>query len=197
MSLALPTGRRGQFLALGLTAVMLAVVWVGVVNPVLGWYGSRSALLAQRRSLAAHMQELAASVPDLRREAEAAVAAGPVRTALLAGDSDAVAGATLQERVQQMATDAGASLTSAETLPVESASGYRRIGVRVALTASWPVLVQLLRSIEAATPRMLVDDLLFQASPMLAPKGEQPLDAAFTVFAFRQGQAPPRQATEQ
>jgi general secretion pathway protein M len=110
--------------------------------------------------------------------------------ALLDGATDAVAGATLQEAVQIMAGQTGTSITSAETLPGMAAGGWRRIGVRVSIRASWPALIQLLQSIEQGVPRMLVDDVQLHAPPVppdpaVARAAGVPIDASFSVYAFR------------
>ena len=101
--------------------------------------------------------------------------------------ADAVAAAVLQERVHAMAAGVGAALASAETLPAEAAGsdGVRRIGLRVAVTASWATLVKLLRAISATTaPLMIVDDLQLRA-PDLMLQHPVAMEASFTVLAFR------------
>lgn len=133
------------------------------------------------------MAELVETLPALQAQAGGREATGPAPSAVLAGETDAVAGAALQLLVQQMATRAGTSLSSAEVLPTEAVGGYRRIGLHVALAAPWPVLVHLLQSIEQATPPMLVDDLRVHGSPV--PNVALPMDASFTVLAFRDGKS--------
>ena len=86
-------------------------------------------------------------------------------------------------------------MASAETLPATQmpttqAGAYRRIGLHVSLSAPWTVLARLLQSIERASPRMLVDDLQLHAARMVAAPPDPPLEAGFTVFAFRAGAAP-------
>jgi general secretion pathway protein M len=100
-----------------------------------------------------------------------------------------LAGAALQEQVQTMASAVNAQLTSAETLPAEQVGAYRRIGVRVELNAQLPVIVALLKSVEEAEPNMLVDDIRLTATPVGPLNIPLPLDAAFTVYAFRVGTA--------
>lgn len=141
--------------------------------------------LAQRRMLADRMEELVQALPALRRRADTAVSTGLAATSLLQGSNDAVAGAALQGRVQDMAQRAGASLSSVETLPAAPAGAYRRIGLHVSLVATWPVLVGLLQSVEQARPRMLVDDLQLHGSHILLRSTALPLTASFTVYAFR------------
>ena len=189
---ALPTGRRGQMLALGLTLVAIAVAWIGLVSPALGWYQDRTETLAQRRVLAERMAAVAATTPALRAQVQAA-AAGPARLAVLEGATDAIAGASLQQQVQDMMGQTGATLTSAESLPPEPAGAYRRIGLHVSVTASWTVMVALLTALQNAAPRMLVDDMQLQSGQLLsASNASHPLEASFTVLAFYAGaEAPP------
>lgn len=187
MTLALPTGRTGRALALGLTLVVLASLWAVAVAPLVAWYGDRADAIAQHRALARRMAELAETLPGLQRRSAAATASGPAPETLLEGGTDAIAGAALQEAVQAMAGKAGASLASVEMLPVEPDGSYRRIGLRVSLTTPWPVLIHLLQSVEQATPRMLIDDLQVHGARLLVRPDAAPLDVAFTVLAFRAG----------
>lgn len=179
------TGRRGQSLALLVTLLLCLIVWFDAVQPLLGWYGDRAETLQQQRAIAQRMESLAASLPLLRRQAQAGAGAQTAANATLKDTDDAVASATLQEDVQAMATAAGASLTSVETLPAESAGAWRRIGLRVNLTAPWPVLVRLLQSLDGATPRMLVDDLHVHSTVLVAHPSALPLQTSLIVFAFR------------
>jgi len=187
MAVALPTGQRGQILAGALALVAIVVVWLGVVAPILDFYGTRDDQLDALRARAAREAALVDALPRLTKEAELA-ARTPTR-AVLAGNTDAIAGATLQEQVQSMASGANAQLTSIETLPGEQVGNYRRIGVRVELSAQLAVVVHLLAAIEEAQPSMLLDDIRLTATPVGPQNAQLPLDAAFTVYAFRVGTA--------
>jgi general secretion pathway protein M len=191
MSEHLPTGRRGQWLAIGLTAIFAAALWVAVVSPLMSWYGARGQDLADRRMVAARMARIAESVPNLLRQAAALRSAAPAgRDIALEAPSDAVAGARLQQRMQDLATAAGITLSSVETLPAQQQGGYRRISLRVACSAPMPVLVGFLQKLEVSSPRMLIDDLDLDASPDLNRPDGIALAANFTVIAFRPGSGP-------
>jgi len=182
MDTALPEGPRGRLLALGLTVSVLAALWVGGVQPMTDWYAARAEALDQRRALLQRMASLTATLPDLQRQSSGEQA--PVAS-LLEGASDAIAGAALQAVVQRMASRAGAELNSMEMLPAEQHGAYRRIGLRVAAAAQWPVLIELLRSTEQGPPRMLIDDLQLRAPPVELRVANASISAAFTVVAFR------------
>ncbi len=184
---SLPTGRNGRALAAGLAVLALLALWLGVLGPIADWYDDRAARLGELRLRAAREAALIDTLPALKAQA-AAAAKTPTR-AVLAGNSDAIAGAALQEQVQTMASAVNAQLTSIETLPGEQVADYRRIGVRVELNAQLPVIVDLLKSVEEAQPSMLVDDIHLTATPVGPQAMQLPLDASFTVYGFRVGTA--------
>ena len=185
MNTTLPGGRRGQVLAVALTGSVAAALWFGVASPLILWHSHRTDLIAERRALARHMAVVVASLSDLQREATATTGGPPTR-ALLDGGADPIAGATLQGLVQDMADKSGVSVTSTEMLPAGQVGAYRRIGLRVSVYAPrWTTIVRLLQSIDRATPSLLVDDLQIHGLPARREGNGPPVDASFTVFAFR------------
>jgi general secretion pathway protein M len=186
MALDLPTGWVGRLLALSLTVVALGALWVGAAVPLRDWYANRAEQLENRHAIARRMAVFVEMLPELRHQAQVASASGKTGAEeTLEGASDAIAGAALQERLQEMAARAGAPLSSAEALPGEAAGAYRRIGVRVSASAQWPALVRLLQAVAQASPRMLADDLQLRTSPQIPRSGLRPMEASFTVLAFR------------
>lgn len=192
MALALPEGSRGRSLALGITAIVLAAAWLAVVQPLLDAYADRADQLERHGALAARMADVAASLPQLQREAKALSADPTPANATLVGASDALAGAALQGIVEGMTTSAGGRLSSTEALPAEQVGAYRRVALRVTLDGTWPVLIHTLQSIERAVPRMFIDDLQIHAQPANAKVNEPPLDISFTVLAFRAAAPEPK-----
>lgn len=184
--MTLPDGRTGRLLACGMALATLGAVWLGVIAPLASWYAAGAQRLAEQRQLAAHMASLVATLPALRRQVTAAATTGTATGhLLLSGDSDAVAGARLQENVQALAQGLGVTPSSVEMLPVTPAGAYRRIALRVSLAADWPVLIRLLQRIGRATPRMLIDDLQLHAVPHAAAAHDLPMEAQITILGFR------------
>jgi general secretion pathway protein M len=190
MNLALPNGRNGQVLALALTAAVAAAIWFGAISPLRDWYAQRDEHVAARRALAVRMARLAATLPELRATAGAAEAPAAA-VELLEGDTDAIAAANLQQRVQALASAAGAAISSAEVLPVEhdgsatAPQDDRPIRLRLSLEAGWPVLMQLLVAIETGPPLMLIDDLRLEGSRAVLRASVPPMQASLTVTGFR------------
>lgn len=180
---SLPEGARGQFLAVALLLAVLAALWAAIVAPLADWYGARADQLARRELVAQHMAQLAAALPELRRRAAGVDTAAPVP--LLAGDTDAVAGAALQQLLQSLSTQTGATLASAEILPGEQLGAYRRVGVRLLISADYPVLIALIRAISASTPPLLIDDLQIQSARGFGAGAGSAMNASMVVFGFR------------
>ena len=135
------------------------------------------------------MVELAAALPGLQQQIAAAASRGPGPQSLLEGDTDSLAGALLQDRLQGMFMQAGVQLNSVETLPGDETGPYRRINLRIAFDASWPVLLALLKEIQAAVPILLLDDLQVEPAMQRISAAPGTFAVSFTIFAFRSGQS--------
>lgn len=186
MDTALPTGRRGRLLALAITLVLILLVWEALVAPVLSLYDDRAASLQHDRVLLERMERVAAGLPGLQKQVSQMREAGDEEVFTIPGASDAVAAATLQNTLQEIATQAGANITSFETVPGQTVGGYRRIGLKLTMHEPWPTIVGLLRVIDTSHPPMLIDELEIHALPILAAKSQR-LEASFTVYGFRAG----------
>jgi general secretion pathway protein M len=185
----MPTGRRGRLLALSLLFVALGGVYFLVVSPLLGLYGERGAVLENRRMLLPRLRAAADELPALRARVEQLRAAAGTRKITLEGASDAIAAATLQSRIEELAASAGATIGSTESLPAEARSGYRRIGLRYVLSGSYETLVKLLAKLQSATPPLVIDNLhihgVLRRPGTPASAG---LDAGLDVYAYRDGE---------
>jgi general secretion pathway protein M len=185
----LPTGRRGRLLALSLLLVALAGVYFLVAAPLLGFYAQRAVAIEDRRMLLPRLRAAADELPALRARVELLRAAAGTRKITLEGASDAIAAATLQSRIEELAASAGATIGSTESLPAEARSGYRRIGLRYVLSGSYETLVKFLAKLEAATPPLVIDNLhihgVLRRPGTPAASG---LDAGLDVYAYRDGE---------
>ena len=187
---ALPEGSRGRLLALAMTALAAGLLWLGVGAPLVDWYDARESQIGDRRTMLGRMEALVAATPALR-DAAAGSQTAQGEASLLKDPSDAIAGATMQSLLQDMAKSAEVSVTSVETLPGEQLSGFRRIGLRTVVSATWPALLILLKSIDMNGVGLLVDDLQVRVVPRVGPAsaGPTPIEASFVVFGFRAGQS--------
>lgn len=180
----LPTGRRGQITAVGVMLAAIMLLWVAVISPLIGFYSGRADQLDEQRAVLHRMEQLVASRQALTERAADLGDAAPTKGALLDGSSIPVATAALQGLVQETATTAGASLTSVESLPGETGTGYRRVGVKLALSASWPVLIHFLQALQESDTPMAIDDLQIHSAAEAAKAADQQMfEAGFSVYA--------------
>jgi general secretion pathway protein M len=202
MDTTLPTGRRGQIVALGVTLIAILALWLLIVSPVAGFYFDRADELLEHRRVEQHMEQLVAARQGLLEQAANLGDAAPAHN-LLDGSSIPVATAALQGIVQEVASASGATLTSVESLPGENGAGYRRVSIKLAVTTSWPILINFLAALQQSDTPMAIDDLQIHASTQGgqslqagsagAPSGATPqlFDAAFTIHAPASTDSPP------
>lgn len=187
--MALPGGRRGQALAAALTAVTLLAVWFAAVAPAWDWYQDRAELLRRQQAMARRMAALVETLPDLQREAarvDSAGAAGPGAAAtLLTGDTDPIAAAALQQRIDELAAGANVRVASEEILPGQTDGGLRAVSVRLGVAAPYRGLVAFLLALARSDIPMIADEMLMRAARADAESGDTPIEATLTVTSFR------------
>jgi general secretion pathway protein M len=183
---SLPTGRQGQLLALLLLIVALGGIYLLAAAPLLDFYAGRAAVLEDARMLVPRLKAAADELPVLRaRVAELRARAG-TRNVTLEGASDAIASANLQSHIAELAASVGVTIGSTESLPAEVRGGYRRIGLKYALSGQYETFVQFLAKLEAATPPLVIDNLQIHG---VLRRPDTPaastLDAGLDVYGFR------------
>ncbi len=168
---------------------MAGGVYLLVVAPLIDLYAGRAAVLENRRMLLPRLRAAADDLPALRTRVEQLRAAAGTRKITLDGASDALAAATLQSRIEELAASVGATIGSTESLPAEARSGYRRIGLRYVLSGPYETLVKFLAKLEAATPPLVIDNLhihgVLRRPGTPATAG---LDAGVDVYGYRDGE---------
>jgi hypothetical protein len=180
--------KRGeQLAAVAIGLFGLAAAWLGVINPVQSWFVARQDLLEQRREQLVRMRDLAESFPMIQAASAIQRIHGLEKSsAMLPGESDAVAAAFLQQQVQTIAANAGASLRAVETLPSTTVAGrWHRITLRISLDAPWAVLITLVRSVEQLPTRILLDDVNLRNAVAANPSPEKPVQASMTLYGLR------------
>jgi len=179
--------------ALALLLALLALVWVVGLAPLLDEYRTDRDTVAFASDQLPRLQRLAAEAPLLRAELERVTRDPSGSTRLLGGNSDALAGADLQNRVSRDATRHGLALRSAQILPTVAEEGFRRVGVRVALEGSIAGLHRLLYTIETSPTFLFVDNLEIRSRSggRILQRQNQPvqlderLAIRFDVLAYR------------
>jgi hypothetical protein len=167
----------------------LGGVYLLVVAPLLDLYAARAAILENHRMLLPRLQAAADELPELQARVEKLRAAAGSRKLTLEGASDAIAAASLQSRIEELAANVGATIGSTESLPAEVRSGYRRIALRYVLSGPYETLVKFLAKLDAATPPLVIDNLhihgVLRRPGTPAASG---LDAGLDVYGYRDGE---------
>jgi general secretion pathway protein M len=182
-------------MAMILVLVAVGAVYFLVAAPLFDLYAGRQAILEQRRMLALRLAAIASELPALRARVAELRAEPSTSLAGFEGDSDAIASANLQSRVEELASSVGAAIGSSENLPAEPRGAYRRIGIRVRLNDNYPTVVKLLGALETATPPLVTSDLHIRGTISRVYDSESlRLDTVFDVYGFRNGDQPPAPA---
>lgn len=182
----MPTGRRGQLLAVALALAVLAALYLIVAAPLIGLFAERQGMIETRLLLLPRLQAAADELPALRAGVARLRAGGRTRQLTLDGATDALASANLESRLDAFARSVGATIGSTEMLPTASRGPYRRIGLRVILTGTYETLVKWLAKLATAQPPLIVDNL--QMHGLLAQPGMRTagtIDAGIDVYGFR------------
>jgi general secretion pathway protein M len=194
--LALPTGGRGQGLALALTLVAAGAVWFAIMAPLWQWYEDRAEMLQRQQAMAHRMASIVATLPALRREALRVNRPGSTAdngsdfdtsAALLSGDTDALAAASLQQRIDEFATKAGLRIGSEEILPAQQEANLRTVAVRVTITAQYRPLVTWMLALARSETPIVADEIQLRGSAGNA--ADLPLDVGLTVTSWRAAKA--------
>jgi general secretion pathway protein M len=143
--------------------------------------------------LAQRLEASAAALPQLQARLAELKAGASARDIALDGNSDAVAAANLQSRLEKLASSTGAAIGSSEAIPAESRGAFRRIGLRLAINGPYAAIVNLLGAIDNSTPPLVSSNLQIHAMvrPMAGDPGNARLDAAVEVYGFRAVDAAP------
>ena len=183
-------GPPGRALAAFIALLALVLIWFTTIAPIHAWFQQREILLDQRQAQLRQMRDIAGTRPYLRQIAANDHNRHLTETAgLLHGETDSLAAAELQERLQSMAASVGASLTTVETIPPAIFGDFHKVPLRISLNAPWPVLIDLLRSIGDSL--IQVDEIQLQSAGMITRSLDLSIQASMLVYGFTPARAGP------
>ena len=152
-------GWVSRLAALALSAGVAFALYVFVVAPIVAGYAETDAAVAQATELLDRYRRVAAARPALQERLDALKSRQSEIGTYLGGETDALAGAELQELVNATVAKSGGGLRSVQILPVKDDGGFRRIGVRVQMTASIAQVLRVLHGLEAGSTLLFIDNL--------------------------------------
>ncbi len=152
-------GWVSRLAALALSAGVVFGLYLFVVAPIVAGYAETDAAVNQAAELLDRYRRVAAARPALQDRLDALKLRQSEIGAYLGGHTDALAGAELQELVNATVAKGGGGLRSVQILPVKVDGGFRRIGVRVQMTATLAQVLHVLHGLEAGSSLLFVDNL--------------------------------------
>ena len=151
--------RISRFAAIALSLGVLVGLYAFALAPLAASYGETEQAISEARDLLDRYRRIAASRPALQARLDELTARQSEIGIYLGGGTDALAGADLQELVNKTVEAGGGRLRSIQILPVKTDGEFRRVGVRVQMTATVTQLVKVLYALEAGRTFLFVDNL--------------------------------------
>jgi len=148
-----------RFAALGLLFLAIWLVYSLALAPIVGAYREVDEDIESTKSQLARLESISQSYPALKAQLDELARRTSKSGVYLAGSTDALAAASLQEDVGAQIGRAGGTLRSVQILPATSDGDFKKVTVRVQLTATLAQFTRLLYSLEAARPFVFVDNL--------------------------------------
>jgi general secretion pathway protein M len=179
--------------ALLLLAVVAAAGYEFFVAPIVAAYADTNQAIADARERLEHFQRLAATRPALAAQMAALVQRQAPHGYYLSGGTDAISAVALQDRLKQVIGVNGGTTRSIQPLPGVDEHGFRRVTVRVQLTATTESLFHIVYALEAGAPVVFVENLDVQSRAVLrpadgtrkkAPPEEPLLTVAFDLYGY-------------
>lgn len=159
--------------AIGILFAVLMAIYSVLVLPLAAAYGQINGAIAQSTDLLARYQRVTAQYPDLKGLLKRVNADHTASGVYLPGDTDALAAARLQEIVNSKVETNGAQVRSVQILPTREDGDFRRVGVRIQLTATIAAVARILYAFEAGDTFLFVDNLEISNRKRRRRAGEQ------------------------
>lgn len=178
--------------AVGLLLLLIAVAYSLIISPIWGMYATNRDTIAQQQELLQRYQRLAANAHDLSQQL-AALRKRPVSgEGYLQGDNETLVSAQLQSRIRNVTQTSGGKLTSTQVLAGIDDNGFRRIGVRVTMTADITDLQRMLHTLEGDRPYLFLDNVDISGEQSRSRDGRGGnLTISFDVYGFMRADATP------
>jgi General secretion pathway protein M. len=178
--------------AVGLLLVVIAAVYSLVIAPLWGTYTDNRDRIAEQQDLLQRYQRLAANATNLSHRL-AVLRKQPVSgEGYLQGDNETLVAAQLQSRIRNVVQTSGGKLTSTQVLAGVDEAGFRRIGVRVTMTADITDLQEVLHSLEGARPYLFLDNVDISGEQSRGREGRgNALTVSFEAYGFMRTDSKP------
>lgn len=145
--------------ALSLVVAAVLAVYILAVEPLVSAYQETDDAIRQTNENLLRYEQISRSFPVLKEQLEELAQRQGRSGVYLSGDTDALAAAQLQADVSSTIQKHDGQLRSVQILPVASDGDFKRVSVRVQLTATLSALTRILYSLEGRRPFVFIDNL--------------------------------------
>ena len=145
--------------ALTLLVFVLGTAYLLIVAPVIEAYRNTGESTRITLEQLARYEQISQTTPNRKDQLER-LAQQQARSGIyLAGETDALAAAALQEDVSAKIERNGGKLRSTQILPVKTDGDFKQVSVRVQLTATLGSFARILHALESGKPYVFIDNL--------------------------------------
>ncbi len=145
--------------AVGLLAGIVIGIYGLVIAPLIVAYDQVETALVETDALVVRYARIAQKRPDLEQRLAALEKRQFASGVYLEGDSDSLAAATLQERVNATVQSGGGKLRSVQILPAKTDGGFQRVSLRVQLTGTMRTLFDIIYALESGKHHLFIENL--------------------------------------
>ncbi len=145
--------------AISLVVALVLAVYLLTIDPLVSAYRDLDDDIARTNENLRRYEQIARSYPALREQYESLAQRQSRSGVYLSGDTDALAAAELQSDVSATIQKHEGKLRSVQILPVTSDGEFKRVSVRVQLTATLSALTRILYTLESRRPFVFIDNL--------------------------------------
>ena len=145
--------------ALSLLVFVIGALYLLLVSPVIEAYRGTDEASQEALEQLARYEHISKTNPNRKAELEKLSKQQSRSGVYLAGDTDALAAAGLQEDVSAKIKKNGGNVRSMQILPVKADGDFKRVSVRVQLTATLGSFARILYALESGKPYVFIDNL--------------------------------------
>lgn len=175
-----------------LAVLVIAVLSIGVM-PVASKYNQDRTLVRTSARQIAQFEAIISHGPEVDQRLREMKSATGQAVQLLEGDSNAIVGAALQDRVRKAISEASGGQRSAQMLPPQEVAEQVQIGVKVVATVQASRLIDLLNDLETGSPTILLGNISIRTNVRSSRLGNASPDSVdpeltlgFTAYGFAQ-----------
>ena len=158
-------------LAVAILVAALAALWVLLVAPVTEKFEGYGRSISHSRELLVRHLQIAAQRARLETELEELRRAQSSTGRFLEGGGIELVAAEAQNKVKNLIDANGATLKSTQILPAQEKDNFRKLTIRVTMSADTEALQKIFHALETANPYLFLDNIDIRSRRRRARQG--------------------------